>query len=141
MAARRPLKGILSAIGDTPLVEMGCLIPGFDFRLFAKMERFNPGGSVKDRSALAMLQAKILDGGVRPGRTVVIESSSGNLAIGLALLPPRERRIIEARFLEKKTLAQVGVELRLTRERVRQLQKQALRFLRAWLGAPETTGV
>ena len=62
-----------------------------------------------------------------------------DLAIGLALLPPRERRIIEARFLEKKTLAQVGVELRLTRERVRQLQKQALRFLRAWLGAPETT--
>jgi len=84
MAARRPLKGILSAIGDTPLVEMGCLVPGFDFRLFAKMERFNPGGSVKDRSALAMLQARILDGGVRPGRTVVIESSSGNLAIGLA---------------------------------------------------------
>ena len=84
MAARRPLKGILSAIGDTPLVEMGCLVTGFDFRLYAKMEKFNPGGSVKDRSALAMLQAKILDGGVRPGRTVVIESSSGNLAIGLA---------------------------------------------------------
>ena len=41
MAVRRPLKGILSAIGDTPLVEMGCLLPGFDFRLFVKLERLN----------------------------------------------------------------------------------------------------
>ncbi len=81
---RSAVKGILATIGDTPLVELECLTPGFDFRLFAKMERFNPGGSIKDRSALAMLQAKILDGQVRPGRSVVVESSSGNLAIGLA---------------------------------------------------------
>lgn len=82
--ARRAVKGILATIGDTPLVELEGLRPGFDFRLFAKMEKFNPGGSVKDRSALAMLQAQILTGAVQPGRSVVIESSSGNLAVGLA---------------------------------------------------------
>ncbi len=82
--ARRAVKGILATIGDTPLVELERLRPGFDFRVYAKLERFNPGGSVKDRSALAMLQAGILSGEVEPGRSVVIESSSGNLAVGLA---------------------------------------------------------
>jgi cysteine synthase A len=82
--ARKALKGILAAIGDTPLVELNGLLPGFGGRLFAKMERFNPGGSVKDRSALTMLQARILSGELRPGRSVVVESSSGNLAIGIA---------------------------------------------------------
>lgn len=78
------LRGILATIGNTPLVELANLRPGFDFRIFAKMERFNPGGSVKDRSALSMLLAKIHSGELEPGRSVVIESSSGNLAIGIA---------------------------------------------------------
>ncbi|MGW8882091.1 pyridoxal-phosphate dependent enzyme, partial [Streptomyces mirabilis] len=45
------LKGILSTVGGTPLVELERLMPGFTSRVFAKVERFNPGGSVKDRSA------------------------------------------------------------------------------------------
>ncbi|MDK0524969.1 2,3-diaminopropionate biosynthesis protein SbnA [Streptomyces sp. ML-6] len=77
-------KGILSTVGGTPLVELERLIPGFASRVFAKMERFNPGGSVKDRSALNMVAARIRSGELVPGRSTVIESSSGNLAIGLA---------------------------------------------------------
>ncbi|AVZ73102.1 2,3-diaminopropionate biosynthesis protein SbnA [Streptomyces lunaelactis] len=78
------VKGILSAVGGTPLVELEKLAANFDFRVFAKVERFNPGGSIKDRPALNMLLAKVRAGELVPGRHTVIESSSGNLAVGLA---------------------------------------------------------
>ncbi|MEY9875816.1 2,3-diaminopropionate biosynthesis protein SbnA [Streptacidiphilus sp. MAP12-33] len=78
------LKGVLSTVGETPLVELERLLPGFPFRIFAKLERFNPGGSIKDRSALSMLIGRIRSGELVPGRSVVVESSSGNLAIGIA---------------------------------------------------------
>ncbi|MFF4623381.1 2,3-diaminopropionate biosynthesis protein SbnA [Nonomuraea jabiensis] len=74
--------GIISAIGGTPLVELERLVPGL--LVYAKLERFNPGGSLKDRSALSMLSAAIDAGDLVPGISVVVESSSGNLAIGMA---------------------------------------------------------
>ncbi|MEV6951773.1 2,3-diaminopropionate biosynthesis protein SbnA [Streptomyces sp. NPDC051183] len=80
------LKGILSTVGGTPLVELERVVPGFTSRVFAKIERFNPGGSVKDRSALSMVLGRIRSGELIPGKSTVIESSSGNLAIGLAQL-------------------------------------------------------
>ncbi len=76
--------GVLSAVGGTPLVELARLFPGSRFRTFAKLESQNPGGSVKDRSALSMLADRVRDGALVPGRSVVVESSSGNLGIGLA---------------------------------------------------------
>ncbi|MFC0528349.1 2,3-diaminopropionate biosynthesis protein SbnA [Phytohabitans kaempferiae] len=82
--ARAPLKGILETIGNTHLVELEGLFPTLNARVYAKLERFNPGGSVKDRSALSMLLGKIRSGELRPGRSTVVESSSGNLAIGIA---------------------------------------------------------
>ncbi|MET9778966.1 2,3-diaminopropionate biosynthesis protein SbnA [Streptomyces sp. NPDC006367] len=78
------LHGILDGIGDTPLVELTGLLPRFGSRIFAKLEAFNPGGSVKDRSALSMLLGRIRSGDLVPGRSTVVESSSGNLAIGMA---------------------------------------------------------
>jgi 2,3-diaminopropionate biosynthesis protein SbnA len=78
------LPGILSTIGGTPLVELSRIMPGCGFRIHAKLERFNPGGSIKDRTALSMLQDKISSGELQPGRSTVVESSSGNLAVGLA---------------------------------------------------------
>ncbi|MEU0677658.1 2,3-diaminopropionate biosynthesis protein SbnA [Streptomyces sp. NPDC006172] len=74
----------MSTVGNTPLVELKRLLPGFRSRVFAKIERFNPGGSIKDRSALSMLSSAIESGELVPGRSVVVESSSGNLAVGLA---------------------------------------------------------
>lgn len=81
---RGVLPGILDAIGHTHLVELGGLRPRFASRVFAKLEAFNPGGSVKDRSALGMLLGKVRNGELIPGRSTVVESSSGNLAIGIA---------------------------------------------------------
>ncbi|HUD37201.1 MAG TPA: 2,3-diaminopropionate biosynthesis protein SbnA [Streptosporangiaceae bacterium] len=78
------LDGILAAVGNTPLVELKQLLPGFAARIFAKIEKFNPGGSIKDRPALYMLISRIRDGRLSPGSSVVVESSSGNLGIGIA---------------------------------------------------------
>ncbi|MBF6065957.1 2,3-diaminopropionate biosynthesis protein SbnA [Nocardia terpenica] len=76
--------GILSTIGETPLVELVKLSSGLDFRVYAKLEMANPGGSIKDRSALSMLADRIASGELVPGRSTVVESSSGNLAVGIA---------------------------------------------------------
>jgi cysteine synthase B len=76
---------VLDLIGDTPLVEVSRLSPNPTVRILAKLEGQNPGGSVKDRIALAMVEEAEKDGTLRPGQTIV-ESSSGNTGIGLALV-------------------------------------------------------
>jgi 2,3-diaminopropionate biosynthesis protein SbnA len=76
-------KGILSCVGNTPLVELSRLFVEQDIRLFAKLEQFNPGGSSKDRPALFIIEHGMETGAIRPG-TVILESSSGNMGIGLA---------------------------------------------------------
>lgn len=75
--------GVLRAIGNTPLVELTRIFSGMQFRLFAKLEALNPGGSMKDRPAFKIISAGIESGAITP-QTVVIESSSGNMGIGLA---------------------------------------------------------
>ena len=75
--------GVLAAIGNTPQVRLRRLLPDAQFELYAKLESLNPGGSIKDRPAHAIVTEAIARGEIRPD-TVVIESSSGNLAIGLA---------------------------------------------------------
>lgn len=77
---------MLATIGGTPLVTLDRVVPIPDVRVFAKMEKFNPGGSVKDRTALRMLHGKVQAGELVPGRSVVVESTSGNLGVGLAQL-------------------------------------------------------
>lgn len=75
--------GILGTIGNTPLVKLNRVFKDAHFQLFAKLEMFNSGGSIKDRPALNMLKYLFLRGEITPG-TTIIESSSGNLGIGLA---------------------------------------------------------
>src|ERR1044071_5123003 len=75
---------ILSTIGNTPLVRLSRAIEGAHFSLYAKLESFNPGGSIKDRTAYSMIRGALAERRLRPGATV-IESSSGNMGIGLAL--------------------------------------------------------
>lgn len=79
------LDGLLSAIGRTPLVRLARMFADAPFRVYAKLEMMNPGGSAKDRPALRMIRDAIDRGQIGP-RTTVIESSSGNLAISLALI-------------------------------------------------------
>jgi len=75
--------GILDTIGNTPLVPLRRMYPDAPFRLFAKIEAVNLGGSIKDRAAYSMLERAMERGEIGPG-TTVIESSSGNMGIGLA---------------------------------------------------------
>lgn len=75
--------GILSAIGNTPLVGLKRLLKDSRLRVFAKLEGFNPGGSSKDRPAFNIIRSGLESGLIRPD-TVIIESSSGNLGVGLA---------------------------------------------------------
>lgn len=76
---------ILDTIGNTPLVEIKSLNPNPKVRILAKLEYFNPGGSVKDRIALSMMEAGEKSGELTPEKTV-IEATSGNTGIGLALV-------------------------------------------------------
>ena len=76
-------EGILSAIGHTPLVSLSRVIKGIHFNLYGKLEALNPGGSMKDRPAISIINHAMETGVIRPG-TVVVESSSGNMGIGLA---------------------------------------------------------
>ncbi|UAJ10062.1 cysteine synthase A [Polymorphobacter megasporae] len=74
---------ILATIGNTPHIRMARLFP--DHEVWIKSERSNPGGSIKDRIALAMVEAAEADGSLKPGGTIV-EPTSGNTGIGLALV-------------------------------------------------------
>ena len=80
-------KKITDLIGNTPLVELGNYSKsrGLDTPVIAKVEYFNPGGSVKDRIALAMIEAAEKNGTLKPGATI-IEPTSGNTGVGLALV-------------------------------------------------------
>jgi N-(2-amino-2-carboxyethyl)-L-glutamate synthase len=75
--------GVLQAVGHTPLVPLKRLVPENAVFLYAKLEALNPGGSSKDRPALRVLVSALESGRLRRGGTV-IESSSGNMGIGLA---------------------------------------------------------
>lgn len=75
-------KNITELIGNTPMIELK--MKNNDWKVYLKLEKFNPGGSMKDRMALNMINQAEKDGKLKPGGTI-IESSSGNTAIGLAI--------------------------------------------------------
>ena len=78
-------KSITDLIGNTPLLELQNLSRGLPARVAVKLEFFNPGSSVKDRIALAMVEAAEREGKIKPGTTIV-EATSGNTGIGLAMV-------------------------------------------------------
>ncbi len=81
-------RSVLDLIGGTPMVDVSQLSPNPDVRLILKLEGRNPGGSVKDRVALALVEQAEAEGVLEPGRPgqVLLEPSSGNTGIGLALV-------------------------------------------------------
>ncbi|MFP4667542.1 MAG: cysteine--tRNA ligase [Desulfobacterales bacterium] len=110
---------ILDATGNTPLVEIRSLNPNPAVRILAKLEYMNPGGSVKDRPALAMIETGERSGELTPDKTV-IEATSGNTGIGLAMVcTVKGYRLLlamsEAVSMERrKILAARGAEILLT---------------------------
>ena len=83
-APPRPAKNPLALIGNTPIVEITKLDAGL-CQLFLKLEGANPGGSIKDRPALTMIEAAERDGRLKPGG-VIVEATAGNTGLGLALV-------------------------------------------------------
>jgi cystathionine beta-synthase len=81
----RPIGSILDLIGNTPLVPLRRVGSEVPYRLFAKLEFLNPGGSVKDRIGTQMVEEMERDGRLKPGGTIV-EATSGNTGVGLALV-------------------------------------------------------
>ncbi|EMC93261.1 hypothetical protein BAUCODRAFT_76372 [Baudoinia panamericana UAMH 10762] len=82
------MDSILQNIGNTPLVRLNSIpkSANIDCKIYAKCEFFNAGGSVKDRIALRMVEAAEKEGRIKPGHSVLIEPTSGNTGIGLALV-------------------------------------------------------
>ncbi len=77
---------ILARIGNTPLVRLRRLPGAGAAEVLCKCEQLNPGGSIKDRTALAMVEAAEREGRLVPGRSVIVEATSGNTGVGLALV-------------------------------------------------------
>src|ERR671925_2057561 len=77
---------IAEHVGRTPMVQLTRLAPDSEAELFGKLEMLNPGGSVKDRIGVAMLDAAEREGVIEPGRTTVVEATSGNTGIALAFV-------------------------------------------------------
>jgi cysteine synthase A len=73
-------------VGHTPMVELTRIAPSEDVELYAKLEALNPGGSVKDRIGVSMIEAAELEGRIEPGRTTIVEATSGNTGIALAFV-------------------------------------------------------
>ena len=76
---------IADHVGRTPMVQLSRIAPP-EVELFAKLEMFNPGGSVKDRIGVAMIEAAEAEGRIEPGRTTIVEATSGNTGIALAFV-------------------------------------------------------
>jgi len=119
----RPLRvtaRILDLVGGTPMVQLRNLPGAGAAEVWAKCEHWNPGGSVKDRIAKAMLEAAEADGRIAPGRSVIVEPTSGNTGIGLALAcVAKGYRLIltmpESMSLERRALLKsYGAEIELT---------------------------
>jgi cysteine synthase A len=114
------MESILEAIGNTPLMQLGRSVPEGHATVYAKLESFNPGGSIKDRICKFMIESAEASGKLRAG-TVVIEPTSGNTGIGLALvcgvkkyrlvLVMPENYSVERRYL----MREMGAEIILTK--------------------------
>ncbi|MCX6352670.1 MAG: pyridoxal-phosphate dependent enzyme, partial [Bacteroidetes bacterium] len=75
---------ILETIGNTPIVKINSITKGFPATVYAKLETFNPGNSIKDRIGIKMIEDAEKAGLLKPGGTIV-EGTSGNTGMGLAL--------------------------------------------------------
>ncbi len=116
---RERFEGVLETIGNTPLVEIRKLNPNKKVKIYAKLESFNPGGSVKDRPALYMIE-RAEERGELTHDKIILEATSGNTGIGLAMVAAAKGYRLTLTMSEsaseerKKILKALGAELRFT---------------------------
>lgn len=118
----KPVRDVLELIGNTPMVRISRIDTG-PCALYVKLESQNPGGSIKDRIALTMIEAAEQDGSLRPGGTLV-EATAGNTGLGLALVAARKgyrcMLVIPDKMSQEKVfhLKALGVDVVMTRSDV-----------------------
>lgn len=83
---RKPVGNVADLVGNTPMVELSELAYGMPARVYAKLEAYNPAGSVKDRIGVAMIEQAEREGSIAPGQTTIVEATSGNTGIALAFV-------------------------------------------------------
>ena len=116
----RSVNSVLDLIGNTPVIRLKKTVPEMAATVWAKLENLNPAGSVKERICLNMIEVAEREGKIRPGKSVIVEPTSGNTGIGLALLcAVKGYRLIltmpDDMSLERRLLlAAYGAELVLT---------------------------
>ena len=84
--SERVVDNILDLIGGTPIIKLSNVVPEGSAAVWAKLENLNPAGSVKERICLRMIEAAERSGAIEPGKSVIVEPTSGNTGIGLALV-------------------------------------------------------
>lgn len=105
MTSLRVAENITELVGETPILHLRRMSPAGGAQVFAKLENLNPGGSVKDRAAIGMIQRAESEGRLKPGSTIV-EATAGNTGIGLALIGVnkgyRVLLVVPEKFAEEK---------------------------------------
>jgi cystathionine beta-synthase len=118
----RTAQNVLALIGNTPVLELTTFDTG-PCRLFVKLENQNPGGSIKDRMAVAMVEAAEQSGALRPGG-VIVEATAGNTGIGLALVAAAKKYPLIVVIPDKMSIEKIqhlramGADVRITRSDV-----------------------
>lgn len=105
MTSLRVVENITELVGETPILHLRRMSPADGGQVFAKLENLSPGGSVKDRAAIGMIERAEAEGRLRPGSTIV-EATAGNTGIGLALIGVnkgyRVLLVVPEKFAEEK---------------------------------------
>ena len=133
------MANLTDCIGDTPAIRLRSVPRNGRSKIWAKLENLNPAGSVKDRACIAMLRQAERENLIKPGKTTVIEASSGNTAIGLALccraggydftlvMPEdtaKEKIQVIKAFKGQVVLTDPGLGLRGSREKAREIERE-----------------